>query len=41
MWMFHCHILDHADGGMMGMVHVGDIKPTDIAHVHGKKIGER
>jgi FtsP/CotA-like multicopper oxidase with cupredoxin domain len=22
MWMFHCHILDHADVGMMGMVHV-------------------
>jgi len=20
MWMFHCHILDHADAGMMGMV---------------------
>jgi FtsP/CotA-like multicopper oxidase with cupredoxin domain len=24
MWMFHCHILDHADAGMMGMVHVSD-----------------
>jgi FtsP/CotA-like multicopper oxidase with cupredoxin domain len=23
MWMFHCHILDHADGGLMGMVEVG------------------
>jgi FtsP/CotA-like multicopper oxidase with cupredoxin domain len=22
MWMFHCHILDHADAGMMGMFHV-------------------
>jgi FtsP/CotA-like multicopper oxidase with cupredoxin domain len=21
-WMFHCHILDHADAGMMGMVHL-------------------
>jgi len=20
MWMFHCHILDHADGGLMGML---------------------
>ena len=20
MWMFHCHILDHADAGMMGML---------------------
>jgi FtsP/CotA-like multicopper oxidase with cupredoxin domain len=22
-WMFHCHILDHADGGLMGMVELG------------------
>jgi FtsP/CotA-like multicopper oxidase with cupredoxin domain len=22
MWMFHCHILDHAEAGMMGMVHL-------------------
>lgn len=22
MWMFHCHILDHADAGMMGMLHI-------------------
>src|SRR5256885_12662134 len=22
-WMFHCHVLDHADGGLMGMVDVG------------------
>ncbi|WP_237245156.1 MULTISPECIES: multicopper oxidase family protein [Sorangium] len=22
MWMFHCHILDHAEAGMMGMLHV-------------------
>ncbi|HSU40504.1 MAG TPA: multicopper oxidase domain-containing protein, partial [Polyangiaceae bacterium] len=21
-WMFHCHILDHAEAGMMGMLHV-------------------
>ena len=20
MWMYHCHILDHADGGLMGMI---------------------
>jgi FtsP/CotA-like multicopper oxidase with cupredoxin domain len=26
MWMFHCHILDHADAGMMGMI--------DLAHTH-------
>jgi FtsP/CotA-like multicopper oxidase with cupredoxin domain len=23
MWMFHCHILDHAEGGVMGVVEVG------------------
>jgi FtsP/CotA-like multicopper oxidase with cupredoxin domain len=23
MWMFHCHILDHAEGGLMGMVQLG------------------
>ena len=24
MWMFHCHILDHAEAGMMGMI---DLRP--------------
>lgn len=24
MWMFHCHILDHADAGMMGMLELGE-----------------
>ena len=28
-WMYHCHILDHADGGMMGMLELGG------AHGHG------
>ena len=27
-WMFHCHILDHADGGLMGTVHVGPGDPA-------------
>jgi FtsP/CotA-like multicopper oxidase with cupredoxin domain len=36
-WMFHCHILDHADGGLMGTVKVGD-GPT-ATHVHPKKGG--
>ncbi len=27
-WMFHCHILDHADGGLMGTVHVGPGEPA-------------
>lgn len=31
-WMFHCHILDHADGGLMGTVHVGPGAP--VAHTH-------
>jgi FtsP/CotA-like multicopper oxidase with cupredoxin domain len=31
-WMFHCHILDHADGGLMGTVQVGDV--TTAEHVH-------
>lgn len=30
MWMFHCHILDHADAGMMGMVSLRE--PGDTAH---------
>jgi FtsP/CotA-like multicopper oxidase with cupredoxin domain len=36
-WMFHCHILDHAEGGLMGTVLVGDVVPTD--HAHGKRPG--
>jgi FtsP/CotA-like multicopper oxidase with cupredoxin domain len=32
-WMFHCHILDHADGGLMGTVLVGDGTGTS-AHTH-------
>ena len=34
-WMFHCHILDHADGGLMGTVLVGPVSPS--THVHAKK----
>ena len=30
-WMLHCHILDHADGGLMGTVQVG---PVAAAHTH-------
>jgi FtsP/CotA-like multicopper oxidase with cupredoxin domain len=32
-WMFHCHILDHADGGLMGTVLVGDGPATGHSHV--------
>lgn len=31
-WMFHCHILDHAEGGMMGTVVVGDVAPKSHTH---------
>ena len=29
MWMFHCHVLDHAEGGVMGMLELGR---TEGAH---------
>jgi FtsP/CotA-like multicopper oxidase with cupredoxin domain len=35
-WMFHCHSLDHADGGLMGTLQVGDV-PTDQTHTHRPK----
>jgi FtsP/CotA-like multicopper oxidase with cupredoxin domain len=34
-WMFHCHILDHAEGGLMGTVVVGG--GTAVGHTHHKK----
>jgi FtsP/CotA-like multicopper oxidase with cupredoxin domain len=34
-WMFHCHILDHADGGLMGTVLVGPVKAS--THIHTQK----
>lgn len=33
-WMFHCHILDHAEGGLMGTVQVGPRAPEAAGHVH-------
>jgi FtsP/CotA-like multicopper oxidase with cupredoxin domain len=33
-WMFHCHILDHAEIGLMGTVHVGDGPPAEHTHSH-------
>ena len=35
-WMFHCHILDHAEGGLMGTVMVGD--PAPSKHVHTTEV---
>jgi FtsP/CotA-like multicopper oxidase with cupredoxin domain len=34
-WMFHCHILDHAEGGLMGTVNVGNVPTTQ--HTHKKQ----
>jgi FtsP/CotA-like multicopper oxidase with cupredoxin domain len=35
-WMFHCHILDHAEGGLMGTVIVGDGPPSKHTHRGGQ-----
>jgi len=32
MWMFHCHILDHAEGGLMGHVHLEPASSAEHAH---------
>jgi hypothetical protein len=36
--MMHCHILDHAEGGLMGMVHLsprsGDSPPSPVHNHH-------
>ncbi len=32
-WMIHCHILDHAEGGLMGTVLVGDGPAKGHSHV--------
>jgi FtsP/CotA-like multicopper oxidase with cupredoxin domain len=31
-WMFHCHILDHAEGGLMGTVDVGTVATAHTSH---------
>ena len=31
-WMFHCHILDHADGGLMGWVDLGTVPFSPHKH---------
>jgi FtsP/CotA-like multicopper oxidase with cupredoxin domain len=31
-WMIHCHILDHAEIGLMGTVHVGPGAPAEHTH---------
>ena len=32
-WMYHCHILDHAEAGLMSTVDVGDV-PAPSQHKH-------
>ena len=36
-WMMHCHILDHAEGGLMGTVQVGDGPVLTHGHEPPKK----
>jgi FtsP/CotA-like multicopper oxidase with cupredoxin domain len=31
-WMYHCHILDHADGGLMGMLDLGVPHVEHVSH---------
>ncbi len=33
-WMYHCHILDHAEAGLMSTVDVGGAKPSADHHQH-------
>jgi FtsP/CotA-like multicopper oxidase with cupredoxin domain len=33
-WMYHCHILEHADGGMAGLLQVGEGEPMDGMGAH-------
>ena len=33
-WMYHCHILDHAEGGLMSTVLLGDVK-SKMHHMGG------
>ena len=33
-WMIHCHILDHAEGGLMGTVRVGLAEGSGTSHTH-------
>ncbi len=33
-WMYHCHILDHAEAGLMSTVDVGDVPPPAAEHTH-------
>ena len=32
--MYHCHILDHAEAGLMSTVDVGDVASPEGEHKH-------
>jgi FtsP/CotA-like multicopper oxidase with cupredoxin domain len=34
MWMFHCHLLDHAEAGMMAALMVDPPDAPAAGHVH-------
>ena len=40
-WMYHCHILDHADLGMMGTVLVRDGTATETSGGRGDQTSPR
>jgi FtsP/CotA-like multicopper oxidase with cupredoxin domain len=33
-WMYHCHILDHAEAGLMSTVDVGEVEESVHMHKH-------
>ena len=33
-WMYHCHILDHAEAGLMSTVDVGEVDTSSAGHHH-------
>ncbi len=37
-WIFHCHILDHADGGLLSAVHLG-LPPEEFRNLASTSIG--
>ena len=40
MWMYHCHILEHHEAGMMGHFEVVDpMRGTSNSHHHHHKMG--
>jgi FtsP/CotA-like multicopper oxidase with cupredoxin domain len=38
-FLYHCHLLDHEDGGMMGLIRVDPATPSSLSAVHTTVIG--